>query len=461
MSIFDQTQDVILQWFEEQKLGNAKPLNEVKVVFLGDGEAGKTHTITRLLKNGEILDPADFDGKATPGIVIRDKEYEIDGKKIQVHFWDFGGQEILHSMHRMFLTERTLYVVIINARDDTQNDRARYWLHNIKSFAGTAPVLLVLNKIDQNPNASINMSDLQGMYGGLKQVISMSALEYTTEKFNEIFTAALMEQVKALGTLGTMWPASWLKLKRGLETMQTHYIHGCEYEDLCEESGVEQSREDLLHWFNDLGVSFCYSGSSKLEDYVILKPEWLTNAIYIVLFNKCEEAQNGIIPLESINQMLKKPRKDQNDIKRVLKDVFYNPQEVDYVMDVIRKFRLSYKVREDAEFIPVLCQRESMPVAAEYAADPDALEFTMTYEYLPDNVIHRLMVEMRQDLDTANVWRTGARFAQVGTDFSAVVKSEGNLLRIFVRSGNPMHRPNTYLHIIPWSFQSHYTSLPE
>lgn len=448
MSIFNRPQEVILQWFEERKRGNTVPLNEVKVVFLGDGEAGKTHTIARLLADGEKPSANTVDGRATPGIVIQDKEYALDGKKIQVHFWDFGGQEILHSMHRMFLTERTLYVVLINARDDTQDDRARYWLHNIKSFAGTAPVLLVLNKIDQNPNASIDTPNLQKMYSGLRDVVRMSALEYSKEQFNAAFTDALLKQVRELGTLGTLWPRSWLKLKSGLEHMQTHYIHGSDYEDLCDDCGVEQNREELLHWFNDLGVSFCYGGSAKLEDYVILKPEWLTNAIYIILFNRCKDTENGVIPHEAIYRMLKKPRKGQDPIRRVLQNVFYRPEEAEYVLDVIRKFRLSYKVREDAEFIPVLCQRESMAVAEEYEDDPDALEFRMEFEYLPDNVIHRLMVEMRKDLDTRNVWRTGARFVQQGTGLSAVVRSEGEVLRIFVRSDNSLHQPNTYLHIL-------------
>ena len=448
MSIFEQPRDVILQWFDERKKGSSVPLNEVKVVFLGDGEAGKTHTIARLLEDGKKPTADQVDGKATPGIVIRDKDYTMDGKKIQVHFWDFGGQEILHSMHRMFLTERTLYVVIINARDDTQDDRARYWLHNIKSFAGSAPVLLVLNKIDQNPNASIDKPNLQRIYEGLRDVIRMSALEDSPKAFNSTFTDALLKHVRELGTLGTLWPRSWLSLKTGLETMESHYIHGDEYEDLCDSCGVAQNREELLHWFNDLGVSFCYGGSAKLEDYVILKPEWLTNAIYIILFNKCSDAENGVIPHEAIYRMLQKPRKGAAEVRRVLKNVFYRPEEAEYVLDVIRKFRLSYKVKENAEFIPVLCQRESMTVAEEYKNDPDTLEFQMSFEYLPDNVIHRLMVEMRQDLDIQNVWRTGARFFQRGTGLSAVVKSDSDVLRIFVRRDNALHLPNTYLHIL-------------
>ena len=42
------------------------PLNEIKVVFLGDGGAGKSHTIARLMNDGGAPDHAVFDGESTP-----------------------------------------------------------------------------------------------------------------------------------------------------------------------------------------------------------------------------------------------------------------------------------------------------------------------------------------------------------------------------------------------------------
>ena len=92
MSIFEQSHEMVAKFFEERKLGNTHPLNEIKVVFLGDGEAGKSHTIARLMNDGGEPDYAVFDGKSTPGIVIRNKEYDPGGRKITVHYWDFGGQ---------------------------------------------------------------------------------------------------------------------------------------------------------------------------------------------------------------------------------------------------------------------------------------------------------------------------------------------------------------------------------
>lgn len=58
MSIFDQPFEVIEEFFRQRTLGQTQMLNKIKVVFLGDGEAGKSHTIARLMNNGG--DPVDY-----------------------------------------------------------------------------------------------------------------------------------------------------------------------------------------------------------------------------------------------------------------------------------------------------------------------------------------------------------------------------------------------------------------
>ena len=211
MSIFDQPYEVVAEWFKNRSLGKTRTLNEIKVVFLGDGEAGKSHTIARLMGDGGA--PVDYTDKSTPGIVIKHKPYTHDGRDFRVHYWDFGGQEIMHSMHRIFLTNRTMYVVLLNARDDTQGDRAHYWLQNIQSFAPDAPVLLVLNKIDQNPKASVDERTLRAKYPGLTQVIPMSALEFSKERFNKEFRDVLLDEIVKTRYLEAQWPEAWIKVK--------------------------------------------------------------------------------------------------------------------------------------------------------------------------------------------------------------------------------------------------------
>ena len=83
--------------------------------FLGDGGVGKSYTIRRI-RNG--CKKADYQTEQTPGVEILDYTVPKDGDDYTIHFWDFGGQEILHSMHRCFLTDQTCYVVTVRTRDD-------------------------------------------------------------------------------------------------------------------------------------------------------------------------------------------------------------------------------------------------------------------------------------------------------------------------------------------------------
>lgn len=424
---------------------SAKPLNELKVVFLGDGGAGKSHTIARLLKDGGQTD--DFPNISTPGIVIKDKPYKFEDKEVKVHFWDFGGQEILHSMHRMFLTTRTLYVVMLNVRDGTQDDRARYWLYNLRSFAKGAPVLLVLNQMDMNENATLNESDLRKLYPTLApDVVKLSTLKYSDGEFEEKFIDVLRRQIGSMDILAFPFIPAWSRLKEKLQNMEDYYIDGDKFREFCDECGVTDSdniRRDLLNWFSDLGVSFCYSGSASLEDYVVLRPDWITNAIYIVLFNKAETANNGQVSHEVIYKMLSS--RDMEKYRRTVTKATYKPHEVDYVLKVFRKFRLSFLAEDGIEFLPMLCEANAKPISATYENDPDALEFRMHYEYLPNNVIHRLMVDRRRELNLSNVWLTGGQFRNDCTGLSAVVKTEGNLLRIMVRREKSECAPQLYL----------------
>lgn len=288
-SIFLQPREILESWFLHRNNNDEhanEALNEAKVVFLGDGGAGKSLSIQRLIN--DCKEQPDFDGETTPGISIQNKYYTIDEKQILVHYWDFGGQEIMHSMHRMFLTKRTLYVVFINARDNTQDERARYWLHNIKSFADHSPVLLVINQIDQNPSASVNETSLKLLYPELKDIVKLSATCFSSVDFKTDFQDKIANELTKLPTINEPFLYSWKLLKNRLQSMQDYYIDKNKFLSICNECKVDDSislRTQLLGWFNDLGISFCYQDNYNLSEYMILRPDWITNAIYIILFN--------------------------------------------------------------------------------------------------------------------------------------------------------------------------------
>ena len=445
LSIFKQPYEVVAEWFKNRSLGKTRTLNEIKVVFLGDGEAGKSHTIARLMNDGG--EPKGYTDQSTPGIVIKHKPYTHDGRDFQVHYWDFGGQEIMHSMHRIFLTNRTMYVVLLNARDDTQGDRAHYWLQNIQSFAPGAPVLLVLSKIDQNPKASVDKRTFRSKYPGLTQIVRLSALKDSMDQFNEKFKEVLLQEIVKTRYLDSQWPISWIRVKERLENMKSHFILGDEYRRICRECQLDNVELSMLQYFNDLGVSFCFCGEEdyELEDHVILRPDWITNGLYIILFNQLVGAKNGLIPHKSIYRLLRSAHCNP-DIRCTLPGARYDrPGDIEYVLGVMQKFDLSFTDGKKNEFIPMLCQQDSTVDIHYYEKDAETLEFRMEFEYLPDNLLHRLMVERHRELDMDKVWRKGAKFHLSELGLTAVVVIDGGVLRFFIQHTDPMHRPNTYL----------------
>lgn len=445
----------INMFLQEQMVGEEQledpNLNEIRVIFLGDGEAGKSKIIERLLKL-RIADDADtpaFTGDATPGIMISHGQYElVGGRRLRLNFWDFGGQEILHSMHRIFVTDQTMCVIVLNARSDTQDDRARYWLRYIKSVSANMPVLLVLNKNDQNINASINENELRRIYPDTTPVIQMSALKDDDRTIRDNLLHALLGKIGLMSALQTQMPANWRKVKEELQTSQNPYIRQKDYEELCRRHGIPDNDETyskLLNWFNIMGVSYRCDVPGRIASYTILRPEWVTNAAYAILFNKHTDVKNGIVSRRSLDELLK----DTKNIQCIDHKRGYTPDEVDYVIQIMRQNNLSYCISspqavEHKEFIPMLCQRNESVVVSEYFDDPNVIEFWIRFDYLPDTLMFYLMVDNFSSLDKEHIWLTGARFIDEPTGASAVVKRDENVIKLYVRSDRIYPTPAQY-----------------
>jgi GTPase SAR1 family protein len=73
---------------------------EVKVLFLGNGGVGKTQ-LCRWLRDLEF-DPS---VPITHGIQLSEMTFGLDGfqEPVRLNLWDFGGQEIYHGSHALFL----------------------------------------------------------------------------------------------------------------------------------------------------------------------------------------------------------------------------------------------------------------------------------------------------------------------------------------------------------------------
>ena len=415
ISLFEQSHELILAHYK----GELIQLRECKVIFLGDGEVGKSSLIDLLLQNK--FDP---EKKSTDGIKIND--WRPDGFEGTLRIWDFGGQEIMHSMHNCFLTSGCVYVIVLNGRENTFIDRkALHWLDVVHSFAPKSPVIIAINKSDRPPYTPIPINKLKEKY---PDIIYDSFETSASEELNiDRLAKSIMDCAVKTEGYNHNFNADMKKVKDGIANMEEYYIQNDEYKDMCERFGINnpETQVGLLKWFKDLGVSFYYKDKPgkeerpSMEGYTILKPDWLTNGIYR-LINRAEE-NSGIIKHNDIFKILNSSY--END---VIKDMTYSKEEAEYILFVMRIFKLSYKLdlqTEDGEFIPVKCPKDMPISAANYKKDA-TLHLSWESEFIPYNALYQIMVEMHGEIDLDNTWRFGSVFKATGSTATVFIEMD-------------------------------------
>ncbi|OQX01793.1 MAG: GTP-binding protein [Thiothrix lacustris] len=383
--------DAVMEYFDQ--LGDdGKNLNELKVIFLGEGASGKTSLIRRLRR--EDFNPEE---NQTHGIRIRKTPFDIDGETVDAHLWDFGGQEVMHATHQFFLSQRCIYVLVLNCRTD---DKAEYWLKHTSSFGGKSPVLVVLNKIDETPSFDVNRKVLSEKYPQIKGYYRLSC---QTDEGIEAFEQALQEQVRQSDTRRTPFPTAWLAVKNHFADMDKDYIESAEYRDVCIQNGVDKSfsQNVLLQFLHDLGVIINFR-NLKNFDTQILNPLWLTNGVYRVINSGKITENKGLLHEDDFNTVINDPRYANGN---TTDKVFYYPcNKLHYIVRVMQEFELCFPLDNSQYVIPQLLPVEE----PEFNFNGAVLHFVVRFtEFLPDSIFPRLMVKLHNYIKDDLRWRSG------------------------------------------------------
>lgn len=382
-------------------------------MFLGSEGVGKTHTIKRILNNNQKITERILE---TPGISITSKDFITEGISYRINFWDFGGQEIMHSMHRCFLTDRTGYVVVVSTRFGDVTSQARFWLRNLRSFAKDAPALIFVNVWSNGTYYGIDESSLRHQFNNVVGVIHCSAKDSDDNEFS-LITKSIKELALQNDSIGMRFPKTWENIRQSIITRgkKEYCIDSKAYIEICKQNGVRDASIQgwLLDWFNDLGECFTYSSGeeivSEISHSMILNPKWLTNAVYIIIRELGDDASTGIVSHKKIKSILYKSKKG------TLKGVSYSSDECEYVLEVMRRHMLSFKIpAKEEEFIPALLKsRENKETSGEWT---DACRYELEYDYLPENILHNLMVEYYRLIDKDQCWRNQFVINIIGID---------------------------------------------
>lgn len=366
------------------------------MIIVGQGGVGKTCLLNRL-KNDEYDETI-----STEGIAIEPWEFEVGGKKYKLNTWDFGGQEIYHATHQFFLTNRSLYIFVWDARQEEEYGRIDYWLYTIESFAYNSPIIIVVNKCDSRNN--VKQLDLKSIKGKFPQIIDSFKVSCKMNIEIGHLRNVIKEETTKLPLMGMVWLSSWLDVRRELESLaqNINIIAYKEYQKICRKYNILSGEAlSLSKYLHDLGIIINFQNDLFLKNIVILNPEWGTNAVYKVL-----DAQDTV--LKNRNGILY-----YGDLPKIWRDSTEYPEEIyPIILRLMENFQLSFEVNKNQEYL-IAELLENEEVVNELDMDnKQILNFQYNYEFLPAGIMTRFIVKANSYLVEKNgkkaCWKKGA-----------------------------------------------------
>jgi len=445
----------ILDYYFRTRVEPTQRLNEAKMLIVGQGGVGKT-SLAHYLINKKPCDPREL---PTEGINIDD--WPVTGKKgrngktekVDVHIWDFGGQEIMHATHQFFLTRRSLYLLVMDARAGEKESNIHYWLKIISSFGGESPVLVVINKCDQHPH-ELNETALLRNYPNIRGFVQTSC--ETGEGVAEL-RREIGKQIRRLPHVFDELPLSYFQVKETLEqeAKKQNYLPIKEYHSICKQRKVntQRDRDQLIRFLHDLGVVLNFQDPGDpygQNDPFVLNPEWVTAGVYAIVNDKALKARkDGVLTQTKLVEVL-------NSLKG------YPANRHDFIVRKMIQFELAYELGRSKGpgqrwLIPELLDPKE-PKDLGWLPD-ESLNFQYAYPVLPAGVICRFIVRMHHRVERKNSWRSGTVLKIDGN--RVLVRGDIEKDRVFIAVQGAVQPRRERLAVVRDAFRSIHSTIPD
>ena len=441
------------------------PLNELKLLVVGNEAVGKT-SLLRYLIDGTPRDPAET---RTPGIVQHEKiqvqAWSPDECQVQLNIWDFGGQEMLRGTHRFFLTERSLYLLVLE--DRRQDDRSIYdWMKTIRNRGGESPIIVVINKSDNGKQDY--RPDEQGLreeYANIVTFVRTSCNDdawaaNSIETLRRELVRVVMNDTRLRHVLDGI-PANWLQIKHTVSALAHNraILTHADFVGLCRNPGEgeepvanEDEQRALLQLLHQLGTIVAHGlprdASAARREVSLLEPNWLTDAVYTIVDRARMVEQNGEFLRQQLQGWLDPDR--------------YPSQRHEFVLDMMQDpdvglcFPLP-SAHNERYLVP-----EALPPNRPYLGNrtDDVLRFRYAYGYLPPGLIPRLIVQsnrnMRPELPR---WRSGVILAT--RECEVLVIADPDQRRVDVEVSGPAALRRAALNVVLNDLEAVHALNPE
>ncbi len=393
--------DILGFYFDQlqaREEGTLIPVNEVKVMLVGQGGAGKTSFRRFFMKQRHVPNE-----KETRGIALTDFPISVGGEDITVRLWDFAGQEITHAMHQFFLAEGCIYVLVVDPRSDAEEENAKYWLGLLKRYAKGAPVLIAMNKQDEREGGY----DLprRELLAAFPTIWSFTPTNCEKRVGCEKLLQELKNAVEALDHSEPphlMVPEKWLKVMvdcDGERSRKNPHMSLEEFRAICVQNDENDSAEQerLARLLHKLGAVLHFVDEPRLRDTSVLDPHWVTDGVYRLLRFKDGPGSDGTITISKARKALGNR----------------SEEEARFLLRLMERFEMCFPLDEEVDkpgskwLIPGALEKFEPDGVGEEWLDAAVVRMRYVYDPLLEGVLPRFIVLTHLMSETGPRWRNG------------------------------------------------------
>ena len=432
----------ILDFMRDLKKGSVTRY-ESKLIIVGEGATGKS-SLLRALRGEQFVQGL----STTHGIDVKPYEFvhpEKAEERMRLNVWDFGGQHIYHTTHQFFMTQRSLYVLVWNARLDIVQANLDHWLRQIQVLAPDVPVLLVATHVENRP-LDFNYARYKEAYPQLIGSVGVSNRDGTGI---EALRGMIAREAAKLELMEQLWPKTWVEAEGCLRERESYYLSLADYTAACTGQGVarEIAQSALGGYLHDLGKILYFQDDDMLANFVVLKPNWLTRAISRVLDDQVVEQNKGVLAHADFPRLWDK---DENGVP-------YERHLYPRFLRLMERFLISFRLESDVPGQPAthslvpLRLPHTPPDMPDWATIlPNQPEIQMVFHldnFVPPGIMSWFIV-LTHAYTQGLHWREGVRLAYKGHQAYVVLNASTRELRLHVRGPAPINFFNILQHTI-------------
>lgn len=425
IAAIEEGQNAVIDYFKSERV----QLFESRVLILGEPRAGKT-TLRRKLKSVSTAMPNSDESTIAFEIEVEPVSFTFKRNEKQetctLQIWDFGGQEYYRILHQLFITDQSVYVIVVDTDRNKNEEEIDFWFDTIQRLGGNkngnfSPVILFQNaKTNRSGSDFIDLKRRYNLFWKQSKefVVNLNAIDENNlslfnptelDKFQE-FRQYLEQSFCKLDNFGLEMPKKWIKIKNELTKLKKNWITIEDFFAICEENEIENNEEQerVLSIFRSLGYVLHYE-YEKLIGMVILNKEWLIHALYRALDNEIIKKNRGWFKAE--------------DAIKIWSELQYKNRTSELI-EVMEKFNLCFYNNVSRKYIVPSLLPENLDDYPELNL-AECVRLVLQYDWMPRSVGTQLIVSLNEFIEKREngeqwIWRNGAILEGIALDYKNI-----------------------------------------